>query len=466
MDVSAKDIERRPLSTIWRLAWPQTLMMVFHFLIGFIDVFVAGRISSNVQASMGMISQLLFFFLVLAMAVANGSVAAISQSLGAGLHRRILRFIGLSLQLGLAGSAIILMAGWLAKDAVLSLLQVPAEISGIMSYFYDVFLLILPVYYLFIITNAVFRARQQVFQPLYAMILVTTVNTLGDFGLGLGWFGLPELGYKGLAWATFASIACGTVFNVFQLLRFDLLRARSFPPLRWIRPAVGYIFKVAWPGGLMMVVWHSAYMVLYALVASLPEGSVTALAGMSAGLRVESFLFLPGFAFNMTASILVGEYLGKGDPGEAKRMGYRIWLLALGCIGLLTLGLWLVIEPVAAFIAPDPTVAAETVNYLTYNMAAIPFVLTVMTLAGAMNGAGATLYNLLSFSIGSWVIRLPLAWWLGHHALAESTGIWMAMLTSQVLQACMVLYIYTYWPWQRFALVKRRKGQPNGFRTS
>ena len=45
---------------------------------------------------------------------------------------------------------------------------------------------------------------------------------------------------------------------------------------------------------------------------------VSALAGMTAGIRIESLLFLPGFAFNMTASILVGHELGAGRPDEAK----------------------------------------------------------------------------------------------------------------------------------------------------
>ena len=70
--------------TIWRLAWPQVLMMFFHFLIGFVDVWVAGRLGRDVQACMGLITQALFFFLVVALAMANGSVAAISQSLEQG----------------------------------------------------------------------------------------------------------------------------------------------------------------------------------------------------------------------------------------------------------------------------------------------------------------------------------------------------------------------------------------------
>ena len=87
-------MQSAPYATIWGLTWPQVLMMLFHFLIGFVDVWVAGRISREAQACMGVMSQAMFFFMVVAVALANGSVAAISQSSGAGLTLRIKRFMG------------------------------------------------------------------------------------------------------------------------------------------------------------------------------------------------------------------------------------------------------------------------------------------------------------------------------------------------------------------------------------
>lgn len=445
------------LADIWGLAWPQMLMMLFHFCIGFVDVLVAGRIGSEVQAAMGMVNSLLFFFLVVAVAVANGAVAAVSQSMGAGLMRRVQRYVGLVLLTGLASGALILLVCLPFKGPVLDILQVPPAVRPVMETYYDIFVLLLPVYYIFILVNALFRAQKKVMQPLYAMILVTAVNTAGDFGLGLGMWGLPELGYRGLAYATFGAITAGAVLNLWMLRRDGLLSLDSFPPWRWARRALPYIAKVAWPGGLMQVVWHGAYLVLFAIVAALPVGSVAALAGMSAGLRVESILFLPGFAFNMTASILVGQYLGQGRPDLAKSYVLRLLGLAVAVISLLAVGLWAVVEPVAALVAPDAAVQTQTIDYLAYNLLAIPFTLVTMTLAGALTGAGATLYNLLVFGVVSWGVRLPLAWLLGHVLMERAEGVWLAMLLSQALQALIVLYIFTCKDWSRFALVKRRK---------
>ena len=61
----------RPYRSIGELTWPQLVMMVFQFFIGVADVYVCGLIGREAQAAMGMVSQALFFFLTVAIAVAR-----------------------------------------------------------------------------------------------------------------------------------------------------------------------------------------------------------------------------------------------------------------------------------------------------------------------------------------------------------------------------------------------------------
>ncbi|WP_316901700.1 MATE family efflux transporter [Pseudodesulfovibrio indicus] len=457
-DLTAQ-MSHSPTRTIWKLAWPQLIMTMFHVLIGMTDVWVAGYINREVQASLGIITQSLFFLLVVAMAVANGAVAAISQSIGAGLEKRAMRYIGLCLILAALLGAVFLVLGLPLKNLLLTALQVPESMRHITQYFLTVFLLLLPPYYMLLITNAIFRARKQVLYPLYSMIIVTALNTVLDLGLGLGWFGMPEIGYKGLAWATFGSVTCGALFNLSVLYRQGQLRLTCFAPWRWMKRAIPYLTKVAWPSGLMQIVWQSGYLVLYAITASLPLNAVNALAGMSIGLRIESLLFMPAMAFNMTASILIGHYLGARQPEEAKRFGFRILTLGLVSISLFALVVWQFINPWVALLTRDGVVAAQAVSYLKWNMLAIPFTLTSMILAGAFNGAGATLYNMLIMGGATWGLRLPLAYALGHVIMDGAEGIWIAMFCSQVVQSSVLFYFYVFKNWQRFAMIKNRNGQ-------
>ncbi len=445
---------------IWNLSWPQVLMMLFNFLIGFVDVWVAGKIDHRVQASLGIITQSLFLFLIIATAVSGGAVAAISQSQGAGKKLRAERYTGLCLSIAAVSGLVFLALGLPLRNLFVRALQVPDDIAPLTGYILQVFLYTLPPYYMMIMQNAVFRARKQVMIPLYTMILVTLVNTLGDLGLGLGLWGLPQLGVQGIVWSTFCSISLGALFGC-AVLRLDgTLRRQIFAPFCWVRKALPYLIKVALPAGLMQIVWHTGYLVLFAITASLPQNSVIALAGMAAGARVESLLFLPAFALNLTASILVGHLLGAGQPEEARRMGLRILGTGLVGIGILAGLLWPFLGDIAAFIAPMPAVQAEAENYLVYNVLAIPFTLTTMILAGALAGAGATVYNLVGMGLGTWLVRLPLAYALGHVILGTATGVWISMLASQAAQAAILLYIFLKKDWQRFAMSKTRNGAP------
>lgn len=444
---------------IWRLAWPQTLMMVFHFLIGFVDVYVAGRIGEEVQAALGMITQALLFFLIIAIALANGSVSAISQSLGAGKTLRAVRYVTMVLTLVLVAGFILAALAFPLRGLFLDLLRTPDPIRSLTDAFLRIYLLLLPVYYLLVVSNAVFRAQKQVHIPLLSMILVTVLNALADFGLCFGLFGLPELGAIGLAWATLISVTCGCLFNCFILLQRDWLKPAAFPPWRWIKRALPYLWMVAWPAGLMQTLWQTAYLVLFAIAASLPRGEVVALAALAAGIRVESILFLPAFAFNMTASILVGHALGQDDVRQARRIGLTTW--AIGCllVSVMGAGLWLIVDPVAGLLTTRLEVQREIASYLHYNIAAIPFTATSMILGGIFLGAGATRYTMLAIGGTVWCIRLPLAFVLGHLVLGRATGIWAAMLISQVIQSLLMVYLFARKDWTRFSMqaMKREK---------
>ncbi len=455
--ISPAPAEARRVSSleIWRLAWPQVLMMFFQFLVGLTDVWVAGQIHRDVQAVLGLVTRSQFVFLIVGIAVANASVAAMSQSLGAGLETRARRYAGLALKMGLAFAFAVLALALLFRRPLLAILQTPEEIRPLAEGFWPIFLASLPSNYLLSLTGAMFRARKVVFIPLATSAMAFALNAVTSTGLGLGWWGLPAFGANGIAISTFISITVMACINVIILNRRGVLVKKSFAPWRWEKKALPYLVKVAVPAGAMQVSWQVGYLVLVAVTASLPYDSVNALAGMTAGMYVESILFLPAFAFNMTGSMLVGHCLGAGDKAEAKRVGWRIILAGSGAMTLAALILWPFIKDIAAFIVPDPDAQAHAIVYLRYNLLATPCSVASMTLGGVMTGAGATIYSFAVFGTAIWLVRLPLAWLFGHIIWQNSEGVFMAMFLSQVFQSVVMLYIFHVRDWGRFAMIRR-----------
>ena len=441
--------------TIWGLIWPQTLMMLLQFGIAFVCVWVAGRINPVVQASFGMIAQCVMLLQVVAIAVGSGAIASISQSLGAGLMRRARRYVLLvgwgSLLLGILTA----LLGYALRNQLFDALMAPPETREILENYWLVTLLTTPLNYVWGVSTGLFRAIRHVIAPLLVTMLVFAIIVFGATGLGLGWFGLPDYGYMGIAWANFISVLIGAAGNILLLLRLGYMRPRDTPSWRWIRRGAPYLIRVAWPAGLSQFLWQFGYLVMFAITASLPLGSVAALAGMTAGMRVESLLFMPAFAFNMTVSVLVGNSLGAGDKAEARRIALVLSVSGCACISALAGVMWPFMDDLAALLSDSPAVQTQTVSYLFYNLLATPFTASSMIFGGIMTGAGATRYNLTVFAGSFWLVRLPLAWLLGHVLWEDAAGIFLSMLVSQAVQACVMLWIVLRLDWTRFSIVRR-----------
>jgi MATE family multidrug resistance protein len=196
--------------------------------------------------------------------------------------------------------------------------------------------------------------------------------------------------------------------------------------------------------------------VLFTIVGTLPYDAVNALAGMTAGMRVESLLFLPGMAFSMTASILVGQSLGASKPKEAKHIGRKLLIVGIASMSSVAVVLWLFIDPICAWLTPDAAVQVHARAYLRITIFSTPFTLTSMTLTGVMSGAGATLYSFIANGSGFWLVRLPMAYLLGHIIWQTSTGVFLSMLVGQMVQASLLLFIFECKNWPRFSMIKRR----------
>ena len=350
------------IHTIWHLTWPQCIMLLCQFVIGITDVWAGGRIGSEVQASIGLITQCHMMFMALAMAAVSGAVASISQSLGACKFVRARRYVGLvTIGCIVIGSAIAVAASvW--REPLLRLIQTPESIMPVAIMFLTATIWGIPGQYTLTIGAAVFRSAKMVLIPLYVTGTACLLNVFGDLAFGLGWWGFPAYGATGIAYSTLVSVTVGAALMLFLLMRHELFTRDSFPGWRWIKAGAPYLLKVAGPAFGTSFLWQTGYMVLYVITASLPFGRVNALAGLTTGLRVESILFLPAVAFSMTASVLVGHALGEGNHREAKRT--LLATLGIACAGMCCVGaaIWPWRMELAGLIAPDTAVQVETVK--------------------------------------------------------------------------------------------------------
>ncbi len=440
-------------ASLWTLTWPQILMLLVQFGIGLTDVWAAGRIGPDVQASIGLIAQCHMVLMTIGIAASNGAVAAVSQSIGAGRQQRARRFTGLVLVTGMTAGICLACFGSQFRLEILRVMQTPQHLMEPSDTFLRIYLWTLPGQYLLAITTAVLRAVRSVRLSLFVALATGCLNIWGDFAFGLGWWGFPHYGAAGLAWATFASVTLGACILFFKLFSFGLLQHDSFPPLRWIRYGGRYLLRVGVPALGTSFLWQTGFVLVLVITMTLPQNSVNALAGLTAGMRIEAVIFLPAVACQMAVAVLVGQSLGSGDRKEAQQSAYDMLGLAVLGMSLLTGCLWFVREELAALMTNDIWVQAEAVRYLVFNFLSVPLMVANLVLIGVFIGAGATQYAMWSYLVSVWGVRLPLSWWLGHVVMASSSGVYWAMVVSQIVQLGILLWMLFCTDWKRFALM-------------
>ncbi len=444
-------------ATMWQLTWPQMLVMLFFFCIGLCDVWAAGQVSNDVQAAFGVVAQGAVFLQVLAIATGSGATAAISQSLGAKRETRAKRYVGMVILLTLCMGVVVAITAYAGKNLFFAFLQTPKNILPIAIFYWTIILITMPLTYVFSTTTSIFRSTRQVIPPIFVAGTMAAGNFFGNLGFGLGYFGLPAFGYVGIAWTTFVCTAFGAICNILLLSQRGFFNFKNIPPLRWMKAGLPYLLKVAIPAAGSQIVWQTGYIVLFAVVASLPFNNVHALAGLTAGMRLEAILFLPGMAFSMTAAVLVGNSLGAKNIPQAYRLARILVISGASIMSIVAAILWPFIPYLAATLSTTPETQEITRNYMYFNIFSTPFTLISMILGGVMTGAGATKYNLIVYGSSFWLIRLPIAWVFGHYIWQSASGVFLGMVLSQVVQSSIMLVVLYKVDWTKYAMSAKHK---------
>ncbi|HKN19738.1 MAG TPA: MATE family efflux transporter, partial [Dissulfurispiraceae bacterium] len=169
--------------SIWQLSWPMLLIMIFNFLVGLTDVYVAGFISPEVQAVVGFVSQIFFLNIIIANAISIGTIALLARSIGAGDFAGAVKIARQSLIFGIVAALVLMMAGLAFYREIVAVAGFPENIRNIAERFIRIFALSLGPNYVLIISNAVFRASGEVKKVLVTMFLVSAINITGNFVL-------------------------------------------------------------------------------------------------------------------------------------------------------------------------------------------------------------------------------------------------------------------------------------------
>ncbi len=432
-----RDDIRAYLAESWAMGWPMVIIMFFEFFISITDVYIAGRIGKEVQAAYGFVVQLYFIFAVVAAALNVGAVSTISQLYTSGDMAQYRRAVFSSIVFAAAAGVVFAVIGVIGAPYLVRALNMPAEVKEIAATLMQIYSLGLAFAYVLLNSNGILRSSREIVTSLKTMGFVCVLNV----GLNFIFLYGTDLGFRGIAYSTVGAITIGAAINSLHIRRL----VDGFRDYSW--PLIKKIFLIGWPIGLLQVIWQLASTVLYLILSMLPENRIEVLAAFTNGMRIESAIFLPAFAFNFANAVVVGNLLGKKKYDDAFRNGLITAGLAVGVVTVLTAIVVLNATWIMPLLSSDRIVVAESKKYLYIAMLAEPFIAWGTVLMGGLNGAGDTKRVMLIVALSVWLVRIPLAYACVTLAGWGPMSVWWAMNASIVVQTIWVTKRYYSKKW-------------------
>jgi MATE family multidrug resistance protein len=268
------------------------------------------------------------------------------------------------------------------------------------------------------------------------------VNALLSWSLIFGHFGLPRLGLVGgglgstLTW----TILCGALIAVAsfdrQFRRFALFG-------RWWRFESDRVVAMA-RLGLPIGITMALEMGVFALAAYFMGWiGAPAVAAHAVALQLAALTFMVPLGLGQAATVRVGLALGRRDDSAISRAGWTAWVMGVGFMGVMALGMWSFPRHlVTLFLSDVPANAGVIALAVSFLRVAAAFQLAdgaQVIGAGMLRGLHDTRWPLLFALFGYWVVGLGIGTWLAFGRDWKGTGIWVGLASGLAAVAALML---------------------------
>jgi len=440
------------LGPLVRLATPVVMEQLLVMMVMMVDVYLVGRyiVGEAELAAVGLIAYTLWLLSNVFELVCSGTTAVVARCIGAGNRAEARRIANQSLIPGVVLAAVVVVIGLTMTPFLVGLMRLREDAAALAISYLDYIWPVIPLIMLERVGIACLRASGNMIIVFLVMAVVNLVNVLLSTALVVGWFGLPELGWDGVAIGTAAAHVTGGVLTL-------LLMSRGYAGLGWswkfLRPdaeRIRRILRIGIPGGADVLSVIGCHMAFLAIINDLGD---LAAAAHNVALRLESMAYLPAAGLTVAATTLTGQFLGAGDRQRAARclvvacMIGSVVLMAVGVVFWFA-GYYLAIVFVDATNSEVVTLAAELLKIAAYGM--LPLALQ-MILSGGLRGAGDTRWPMVFTIVSMLGLRLPLAYVLSspRHYDMGVVGAWWAMLLDMTVRCWLIVWRFRHGGWQR-----------------
>ena len=358
----------------------------------------------------------------------------ISRFTGQGNKEGIAKSVHTSVVFSLIGGLAITLLGELIAPMLLSLMSVPDEVFPMALAYLRVYLLGMPVIFLYNFESAIFRSQGDTKTPLICLVISGVLNVF----LNLFFVCIVGMTADGVATATVLSnLVSSALLFVLLRRRKDLIRL-EVSKLRIHTDVLGSIVRIGLPAGLQSMVFSLSNMCIQSAINSL---GANVMAASSAAFNIEILAYYLINSFGQACTTFVGQNYGAENIARCRKVTRISLMMDVGVTLVASFGILALGRPLLGIFTGDPEIISIGMIRLTFILAgeAVNAVMEIMS--GAMRGYGYSLVPAVLTFVGVCGIRIA---WVYTIFRASGTFFTLMMVypVSWVVTAAALVFAY------------------------
>jgi putative MATE family efflux protein len=410
------------------LAIPAAFGMLFATLYNVVDVYWAGRLSTDAQAGLAIGFQAFFILMAVGFGLSSALSALVSNAKGSKDAEQTQTFIAQGLIYGVTATVVLMIVGWFLGPILITLVSEPGAYRDAALGYFHWLIFALPGFFLAYGGNGILQAhgdsRSMQRALTVAFFVNIGLNPLLMFGIDGVWGGM---GFNGIAVATIFSQTAVMVFIISRILKLDAMQSVTRASFRPIHDIFAQITAQLIPASsAMMVMFVSGFVVQFAL----KEFGGAAVAAYGVALRIEQILLLP--VLGMTGALLpiAGQNFGAKDFDRVRAALRFCWMtgFAMAVVAtpvLLFAGGWAI-----SLFSDDPEVIRIGSSYLRVDAFLFPIYMMLFSINSLLQALKKPIWTLwisiyrqgfgVAFFIWVFISVLDFSVW----------GVWLGIATA------------------------------------
>jgi len=432
--------------SLLRLAWPVMLSNLFQTLYNFVDRFWLARLGKVEIAALALSWPLVFLVLSIGSGITIAGTALVAQYTGARRPEEANLAAGQVICFTSFLAILLAVAGFFAARPVLTLMGAESDLIAAATSYLRIIYAGIPLMFGTFVVTALLNGAGDTVTPMILMGVSVGLNLVLDPFFIFGWGPFPEWGVAGAAVATVLSRGFLALAGLLWLFSGHL---EIHVQPRHLKPRWGLIRRIVSIGGLASIGQTGTALGFSIMNGALARIGTVVLSAFGIGNAFISIVLMPAMGLGQATATMVGQNLGAEKPDRASR---SVWAgIRISSAILVAAAVFVILfrRHLIGFFLSDPDVLAVGNEMFLLVALAFPLMGIIQVIMGAYQGAGHTLYSMFFGLFRLWVLRVPLVFVLGFAAGMGASGVWYAMLASNVATAGVSLGFFLSGNWRR-----------------